>query len=487
MPMGFLSDIAEAQTAKNQGPSRGIAKKIENNIPDHLFLAGGKIDMRFLLCKISFTVSLCVACQTMSSITTANTIAAAKPSSIDIQSAIDAASDGDTVRVAAGNATWTSNVTIPSTKGIKLIGAGKGKTVCNLAGKHNIFLDTRSTNSPVRVSGFTFTNSPGRALKINARTIGAADWRIDHCEWKGRSGKEAVVYIEGYTFGVIDNCNFINTNRTFCVDGQTRPFDTTGSPMPYPGGYSWQQSIGGASAVYIEDCTFNNSSSSILGNTGAGARLVFRHNTVSGPTGIETHSGCTNGFRNPRWIEVYENNFNATSGYWCGLFLRSINGMIFNNTFSSSYQQSIRFDSETICGSGCNAGWSTSNKTVYPAQDQIGAGIDTGWNTPQSTNEAKLRIWNNLRGAGPAATNIGGCADSLKLVQHDRDYFLQVAPFNGSSGIGVGFLSARPSSGLTIGRYYWATDTNTLYRSTSSTTWEAHYTPFTYPHPLRNY
>jgi hypothetical protein len=160
--------------------------------------------------------------------------------------------------------------------------------------------------------------------------------------------------------------------------------------------------------------------------------------------------------------------------------------MIFNNTFSSSYQQSIRFDSETICRTDCSAGWPSANVTVYPAQDQIGAGIDAGWATPQSTNEAKLRIWNNTHGGGSATPGIGSCDLSESMVQHNRDYFLQVTPFTGASGIGVGTLAARPSSGLTVGRYYWATDTNTLYRSASSITWETHYTPYTYPHPLRN-
>jgi hypothetical protein len=39
--------------------------------------------------------------------------------------------------------------------------------------------------------------------------------------------------------------------------------------------------------------------------------------------------------------------------------------------------------------------------------------------------------------------------------------------------------------GLTVGVGYWATDTQTLYRATSATTWQAYYTPYQYPHPLR--
>jgi len=64
--------------------------------------------------------------------------------------------------------------------------------------------------------------------------------------------------------------------------------------------------------------------------------------------------------------------------------------------------------------------------------------------------------------------------------------WMEKSSFNGSVGIGVGLLSARPSSGLTAGVGYWATDTQTLYRATNSTTWETYYVPYAYPHPHRS-
>jgi hypothetical protein len=67
--------------------------------------------------------------------------------------------------------------------------------------------------------------------------------------------------------------------------------------------------------------------------------------------------------------------------------------------------------------------------------------MDTGWATPQATNEAKLWIWNNMQEGKPTAPQFNSCTKSAELIRLGRDYFL-----------------AAPSS----------------------------YTPYTYPHPLRN-
>lgn len=66
--------------------------------------------------------------------------------------------------------------------------------------------------------------------------------------------------------------------------------------------------------------------------------------------------------------------------------------------------------------------------------------------------------------------------------------------FNGTTGVGEGLLSARPSTctagtdpatgGSAPGAGYWATDTNTLYVCNPTNTWTSYYTPYTYPHPL---
>lgn len=340
-------------------------------------------------------------------------VEARSPGSSDISAAISAALNGDTIAIPAGSATWTGNVTVPPTKGLKLIGPGADGTRITLGGYY-LFLDTRPDNPQTRLSGVGFSGGTGAALRVNYRTIGARDFRVDHCSWAGGQ-----LQFYGYVAGLVDNCSFTNCYRTFVLDGQI------GSDAQYQGSYSWTQPIGGAAAVYFEDCSFAATASSILCNGGAGCRLVFRRNTINGPLGIETHSGCTNGYRNPRWVEIYENVMNAGTGYWCGMLLRSHNGLVYNNAMTG-YQQGIRFDMETICRDDCNGPWNSSNKTVYPAQDQIGAGMDSGYGTAQRTDEAKLRFWGNtFNGAAYRPTNAINCAQGLAMVQEGRDYFFE--------------------------------------------------------------
>jgi hypothetical protein len=81
-------------------------------------------------------------------------------------------------------------------------------------------------------------------------------------------------------------------------------------------------------------------------------------------------------------------------------------------------------------------------------------------------------------------------------IKENREFYNEKTAFNGSEGVGVGPLAARPAT-CTKNVGYWATDqgewnsTNgsapdgRFYKCTATNTWTLSYTPYSYPHPLQ--
>jgi hypothetical protein len=120
----------------------------------------------------------------------------------------------------------------------------------------------------------------------------------------------------------------------------------------------------------------------------------------------------------------------------------------------------------------------------YPARDQTGAGPDTGVNHSQTGGADPEYIWSITEPNNGGVTNYSQVTNANSpYIAANRDYYQQVSSFNGTVGVGVGLLSARPATCTPVVGY-WATDTNTLYKCLTTNTWTAAYTPYTYPHPL---
>jgi len=371
----------------------------------------------------------------------------------DVQKAIDAAQDGDTVLLPPGEATWTPpDARTPSVlirdKMITLQGAGIGKTVVTDGSPHawhSLALVVRGGGKPFRVTGITFRKGTD-ARGANAISIhGSRNWRIDNCTFD-YNGVGGALYSYGDSFGVIDSCTIVRAYTAVNVRGR--------------GDASWQEplGLGTADAVYIEDCTFVDVGPDGPTDGYDGARYVFRHNTitqtdaVSRIGGVGHHGFDSGGMRSTFSFEVYGNTF--TGDGWLFGRSRGGTGVIFDNTVSGRagfyllvyYRSSDREEIRRLVSGwgpmcdGTNPLDGNEDETGYPGRDQPGRATDAGRDTPQLLEP--VYAWGNIlndREVGVAVQDLGG--RSFDHIKEGRDFL------NGTR---------RPG-----------------------------YRPYTYPHPLR--
>ena len=242
-------------------------------------------------------------------ISTANsaTINAAGCSVADITTAIGSASNGDIVRVPAGNCSWNTTLTLD--KRIALIGAGTGNTNITTTGASGYIAVTNGTNN-WRISGFSFstTTSSWFAIMVNLYSSHTnTDWRIDHNTF---TGYHYAIYSYGTLTGVIDQNYFYGGGIT--IDGN----NNTNWAAP--------TALGGSNFVFVEDNQFSDTGAvtQILHvmYAGWGARVVFRYNTITAETsnglidGIadaaDAHGYCHgSNIRGTRAYEIYNNTY----------------------------------------------------------------------------------------------------------------------------------------------------------------------------------
>jgi hypothetical protein len=332
--------------------------------------------------------------------------------------------------------------------------------------------------------------------------------------------------ISGWQYGVVDHCLFDQASFTVNNAIGVQHNGWNGDNGGYgDASYADSSYLGTNQFIFIETNTFNQSSVSgttndpngFTNDSQLGGRFVFRYNTVNRML-TQSH-GTQDRRRGTRAYEVYNNTFNWQCSPNCSsdqgtyaFYARSGTGVVWGNT-STGYVTLVNAHndrSETVfefpmwatAGSTpngyCNGSdlWDeNSNATGNACLDQVGRGagqLITG-TTPVSSatgtatwpHQALEPVyeWLDNYNAPPDNGYDQLWASGTGAISVNRDYYLYTNTFNGSSGVGSGQLSARPST-CTAMTAYWATDTNTLYQCTTTNRWAAYYTPFTYPHPL---
>ena len=363
-------------------------------------------------------------------------------SASSVNSALNSAASGDTVKV-TGSGWSTGTVTIPNNKYITLDGGG-------LSVSGSIFIPS-SADYQARVTNFKWA-STARGAVVTGGGKNNKPWRMDHCTIEANTGD---IMLPGSGPGLIDHLTAINMQSYVqMIQPQWEGPDTEI-------GWTDSHTPGSPNAIYIEDSTFTHPSGDIWDGSCVfqvyyGARIVARHNTIKAAM-IEVHGSPSSlSSVGGRWWEFYNNTF--TGGAIC---IRAGSGVVFNNTGTATFFAMIEEDSG------------------YPAKYQVGRG--------QNQTLYPAYVWGNASSIGDPCFNCGGLcsAAAANMIQLNRDVYI------------AGAGTSLPAT-ATVGQAYWKTDAGgdwdksnaaandgALYKCTAANHWELYYVPYTYPHPLQ--
>ncbi len=359
----------------------------------------------------------------------AATINAASCSQSAVQSAINSASNGDTVKVPAGNCNWGANVNIGS-KAITLQGSGVGQTniTHNVSGSQvKLVQFTQHAVISTRITGFSFLGGTYDRRFVGCNGDGnytSAPMRIDNNSFTSGSGSIQLDFFS--CRGLIDHNQLTAVNNSELIHNW-------GSGTS---GWSADVTPGSTNALYIEANTFYNGSIGGWGTQSTiqsydAARTVARYNTFN-DSQVDTHGGSNIG---TRWFEFYENTFNTAFSSWQQSFdIRAGSGVIYNN-----HKTGVPNNPAIMLRYECRSG---------DTQYRVGEGINRVHWSP-------VYIWGNDTSL-PIAYSTGAECNSSSITP----------------GVNFIALSSQPAS-----MKLWQQSTHN-----ANTTYS--YVPFTYPYPL---
>jgi len=377
----------------------------------------------------------------------------------DISACLAAASNGDTITVPAGSATWTSPLTI--TKFVKLVASGTVTITDNSTGGDPdggggppLLTIAESTAGNTSLQGFTFAQGTGVHLGGNGGIIKMAF-----------TGAGKPILITGNTFrqGSSGNAIVAATNRgaiwnnTFTgVPAGPNCFNNTSAlrhyaTAVYTSSWTTRSTMGtadtdGTNNLYFENNTVVNMNEAF--DTNIGGRTVYRYNNITN-SALILHGDTSVGSRH---VEFYNNTIQYDTSSVCGPLPMNLNGfiearggtlLVHHNVIPHidgaawGLKSEVTFNLQMIRRAGgpwsC---WGTTTPGTYPAPYQFGWGYTSGSTQAGRTgvfmDPEPVYLWANTGGANyeaPAVLEYGPneCGSSApsvtSFIQLGRDYF----------------------------------------------------------------
>ena len=446
----------------------------------------------------------------------AATITAASCSVTAVQSALNQASAGDTVRIPGGTCSWGSGFSWSAPPNVTLIGAGNLATIGG--GDATVIVDDSPSGAPLltidtsgsgtfRLAGITFRGGSGRIKEGGMIYVGGSSTqvRIDHNHINKstyspqNSGKFMV--LGGTITGLVDQ-NLFSAGSAIgwihIVNGGSTGDQAWAAPTGFGGGNFLF--LENNRLVGLVDRGFSPPAyTATLTDCHTGGRYVARYNTIIAGAVGQTHpTGHAGHDRGCRAHELYGNtvtspvdsrteqpnfafeyNNSGTALVWGNSFDQVYKNIFVLNAIrrnNGTYGQSATPNGWGYCGTefnGTGSKWDGNTNSVsgYPCLDQPGRGQGDllSGDFPNEINSRTGSIsWPNQKlepiyewlNVGSVASGWGGGYmnnQAPSRIAANRDYYLYTPGFSGAAGVGSGPRSNRPTI-CTPGVAYWSTD-----------------------------
>ena len=369
-------------------------------------------------------------------------IVAASASEADVQAAIDAASAGDTVQVPAGSATWTN---LSLAKAIHLVGSGQGSTNITLNAGNSM---VQQSDGITYIRGFSFTKTGGgngsQAFTITGTWPTTRPIVIEECDITVSGSGMFSGLVQGGV--VVAKCNLTagwddSIFQMKTIDGFPAGSSTSWNTADTMG----DNDTDGESNWYFEDCYLYGGANQMFDADDA-TRVVWRYNQLH-RTSYNTHGLGTSQVGVRHW-EIYHNDcrWNRADDFveadqlsnmnWF-FYIRGGTGVVFNNVLDDingsewGDKDELRF---WVIAQTDNAGtsygddspptaWTSAGTGDYPRQHQIGVNWD-GRASNSGYFIDPVYAWGNT---GDGANGSGGILDvgnnSGGVLVENRDFF----------------------------------------------------------------
>lgn len=441
------------------------------------------------------------------------------PDFASVTSCLSSATRGtDTITVSAGSATWSSTLTV--TKGVSLIASG---TVTLTIGSNIPFItatpdSTAIANSEnITIAGFTF----------NGNNVGTIMMELD--------GASGISGTKPYRYYIVKNNFFKNqgpgtsdgviTASSANNNGQLRgvisgnDFDRCDIILR---GFSnndtreWANTnfnqfvYGTEDSLYFETNNIHYSSSYSGSNPGwiemgQGGRIVIRYNTYNQTNattpqeiwdihGFQDWNGSVNSGQTGTMLVEYYGNSLSNMGTFRWVNMRSTWGLFFDNILTGGGGNDVDLY-------GASPGIASCPSQINPAPITYNPLINNTYffnNTQNGTNKLAAPFGGGSgKPSGCTVTeNNAASVGSLGSTSQGGWWNQNASCTTSTCALGIGQGTTAPTGTCTTGTGFWVASTpgatvnpsviqaGQFYKCTSTNTWTAYYTPFTYPHPL---